>query len=72
MAASQAANLLEKTVGHGDNATVTTDVSNYNKNESGAETGPPIRATTWQGKNSIAVGMTEQPLPHCAPCADDV
>lgn len=57
MAASQAANLVEKAVVHSDNATVTTDVSSYNKKEYGVETGPPIQATTWQGKNSIAVGM---------------
>ncbi|GES63282.1 alcohol dehydrogenase [Aspergillus terreus] len=62
MAASQAANLVEKVVGHSDNATVTTDVSSYNKKEYGAETGPPIQATTWQGKNSIAV--VEMPKPR--------
>ncbi|GAB1218569.1 hypothetical protein ATERTT37_007828 [Aspergillus terreus] len=62
MAASQAANLVEKAVGHSDNATVTTDVSSYNKKEYGAETGPPIQATTWQGKNSIAV--VEMPKPR--------
>lgn len=55
MAVSQAANLVEKVVGHGDNANITTDVSNYN-NEYGRETGAKILATTWQGKNSVKVG----------------
>ena len=58
MAMSQAANLAEKIVGHGDNATVTTDVSNYN-NEHGMETGEMIKATTWQGKNQVKVGKQE-------------
>ncbi|KAJ5104716.1 hypothetical protein NUU61_002063 [Penicillium alfredii] len=54
MAASQAANLVEKTVGHGNNATITTDVSHYN-NEYGMETGDRIQATTWQGKKNVKV-----------------
>lgn len=56
MAFTQAANLVEKAIGHGDNATITTDVSNYN-NEYGQETGDKILATTWQGKNTVKVGM---------------
>ena len=55
MAFAQAANSVEKVIGHGDNATITTDVSNYN-NEFGRETGETIQATTWQGKNTIKVG----------------
>lgn len=58
MAMSQAANLVEKVLGHGDNATVTTDVSNYS-NEYGVETGEMIKATTWQGKNQVKVGKQE-------------
>ncbi|KAJ5145874.1 Alcohol dehydrogenase superfamily zinc-type [Penicillium bovifimosum] len=61
MAMSQAANLVEKIVGHDDNATITTDVSNY-KNEHGVETGEPIKATTWQGKNAVKV--VEMPKPR--------
>jgi hypothetical protein len=56
MAATQAANLVEKAVGHSGTATVTTDISNYN-NEHGVETGEKIRATVWQGKNSVEIGM---------------
>lgn len=57
MAVSQAANIVEKVLGHDDNATITTDVSNYN-NEYGMESGPLIKATTWQGKNKVAVGTS--------------
>lgn len=57
MAASRAANVAEMAVGHGGNATVTTDVSNYSKEGYGEETGAMIKATTWQGKNSVKVGM---------------
>jgi hypothetical protein len=57
MAVSQAANIVEKVIGHDDNATITTDVSNY-KNEYGMESGPSIKATTWQGKNKVAVGTS--------------
>ncbi|KAJ6141029.1 hypothetical protein N7497_011922 [Penicillium chrysogenum] len=61
MAMTQAANLVEKALGHGDNATVTTDVSSYD-NEYGVETGEMIQATTWQGKNQVKV--VEMPKPR--------
>ncbi|PYH98405.1 alcohol dehydrogenase [Aspergillus ellipticus CBS 707.79] len=60
MAATQAANLVEKAVGHGGNATVTTDVSNY-ANEYGQETGERIQATVWQGKNQVEVVQMPKP-----------
>ncbi|KAJ5100461.1 hypothetical protein N7456_006513 [Penicillium angulare] len=60
MAVSQAANLVEKIVGHGDNASVTTDISNYD-NEYGLETGEKILATTWQGKNSVKLVEMQKP-----------
>ncbi|KAJ5825968.1 hypothetical protein N7474_003106 [Penicillium riverlandense] len=60
MAASRAANLVEKAVGHGDNASITTDVSNY-QNEHGMETGEKILATTWQGKKSIKLVEMKKP-----------
>lgn len=59
MAMTQAANLVEKALGHGDNATVTTDASSYD-NEYGVETGEMIQATTWQGKNQVKVGKREK------------
>ena len=57
MAASRAANVAEMAVGHSGNATVTTDVSNYGKEGYGEDTGAKIKATTWQGKNSVKVGV---------------
>ena len=56
MAVSQAANIAEKVVGHSNNATIDTDISNYAKGESGQETGEKIKATVWQGKNTVEVG----------------
>ncbi|KAL2832556.1 chaperonin 10-like protein [Aspergillus cavernicola] len=62
MAATQAANLVERAIGHtyGD-ANITTDVSNYN-NEYGVETGETIQAAIWQGKNNV--GIVEMPKPR--------
>ncbi|KAL3481455.1 chaperonin 10-like protein [Aspergillus californicus] len=62
MAATQAANLVERAVGHthGD-ANITTDVSSYD-NEYGTETGEKIQATIWQGKNDV--GIVEMPKPR--------
>ncbi|KAK1141956.1 hypothetical protein N8T08_008279 [Aspergillus melleus] len=62
MAVSQAANIAEKVVGHSDNATIDTDISNYAKGESGQETGEKIKATVWQGKNTVEV--VEMPKPR--------
>ncbi|GAT27710.1 alcohol dehydrogenase [Aspergillus luchuensis] len=59
MAATQAANLVEKAVGHSGNASVTTDVSNY-YGEYGQETGEKIKATIWTGKNHVEVGVIPQ------------
>lgn len=56
MAMSQAANVAERIVGHGDNADIATDVTNYVKGDYGEETGTRIKATTWQGKNSVEIG----------------
>ena len=56
MAMSQAANVAERIVGHGDNADIATDVTNYAKGDYGEETGTRIKATTWQGKNSVKIG----------------
>ncbi|EHA28570.1 hypothetical protein CBS63078_8740 [Aspergillus niger] len=61
MAATQAANLVEKAVGHSGNASVTTDVSNY-YGEYGQETGEKIKATIWTGKNHVEV--VEMPKPR--------
>ena len=63
MAATQAANLVEKAVGHSGNATITTDISNY-AGEHGQESGEKIKATIWQGKNQVEVGkLNRAPFP---------
>lgn len=56
MATTQAAYAVEKVIGHGDNATVQTDVSNYAENDYGVKNAPKIKAATWQGKGSVKVG----------------
>jgi threonine dehydrogenase-like Zn-dependent dehydrogenase len=62
MAATRAANLVERAIGHthGD-ANIHTDISNYN-NEFGTETGEKIRAAIWKGKNDV--GIVEMPKPR--------
>ncbi|KAL4932445.1 zinc-dependent alcohol dehydrogenase [Aspergillus undulatus] len=70
MAATQAANLVEKAVGHGDTATVHTDISNYSKNEAGVETGEKILAAVWNGKNDVTTA--EMPKPRVIDGADVV
>lgn len=56
MAMSQAANVAERIVGHGDNADIATDVTNYAKGDFGEETSTRIKATIWQGKKSVKIG----------------
>ncbi|KAJ5632961.1 Alcohol dehydrogenase superfamilyzinc-type [Penicillium lividum] len=60
MAFSQAANLVERIIGHDDNASITTDISNYY--ETGTETNNKILATTWQGKNQVKLVQMPKPL----------
>lgn len=56
MAFSQAANIVEHIADRGDNADITTNVSNYAKGSAGQETDDWIKATTWQGKRSVKLG----------------
>lgn len=57
MATTQAANIAERVVGHGDNADIATDVTNYAQGGAGEETNTEIKATIWQGKRSVKLGM---------------
>ena len=52
---SQAANVVERIVGHGDNADITIDVTNY-EGDAGEETSTRIKATIWNGKKSVKIG----------------
>ncbi|KAI0426334.1 GroES-like protein [Xylaria sp. FL1042] len=51
MSMSQAATVVEKVLGHDDNAVTAQDVSNYSERENG-ET---MKALCWMGKNSVQV-----------------
>lgn len=57
MATAQATYAAETAVGRGDNPTVHTDISNYGEDDFGDKNAPLIKATTWQGKGSVKVGM---------------
>lgn len=60
---SQAANLVEKTVGHADNVVTQQDLSNpaSDRAKYADPSGETMRALTWQGKNSIRVVETPKP-----------
>lgn len=57
MATSQAANIVEHVAKRGDNADITTNVSNYAKGDAGEETDTRIKATVWKGKKSVELGV---------------
>jgi hypothetical protein len=61
MAASRAAYMVEKAIGHDDSAILKQDVSNYE-----AQLGDSMnkmKALTWQGKGKVEVGKSRL---HCA------
>lgn len=57
MTTSEAANIVEHVAKRGDNADITTDVSNYAKGDAGEETNTRIKATVWKGKKSVELGV---------------
>ena len=61
--ATQAANLVEKVLGHGDNADIVQDVTNPGKDrEKYADpSGEMMKALTWQGKNTVDVLEVPKP-----------
>ncbi|MCJ1261123.1 hypothetical protein MMC22_000987 [Lobaria immixta] len=63
MAMSQAANLLEKVLGHGDNAVTEQNMSNPSRNPEkyGDPSGETMKALAWMGKNKVE--MVETPKP---------
>lgn len=58
MAMSQAANLLEKVLGHGDNAVTEQNMSNPSRNPEkyGDPSGETMKALAWMGKNKVEMG----------------
>ncbi len=58
MATSQAAALIEKALGHGDNATTAQDVTNpaQDPQKYADPSGEKMKALVWMGKNSVKLG----------------
>lgn len=58
MALSQAAALVEKAIGHSDNATTAQDITNPARDRSkyADPSGETMKALIWNGKNSVKVG----------------
>lgn len=58
MALSQASNLLEKVLGHGDNAVIEQDMSNPSRNPEryGDPSGETMKALAWMDKNKVDIG----------------
>lgn len=54
MATTRAAYQVEKAVGHGDNAIIQQDVSNYEKT---GDSGEMMKALAWMGKNKVEMSM---------------
>lgn len=61
--ASQAAYVVEKAVGHGDNSVTKQDVSSYEQSEAG----PTMKALVWMAKNKVEIGLHELALPKQCP-----
>ena len=63
MALAQAATVIEKIVGHGNNATITQNVSNPAKNrEKYGHPTEKMKALTWQGANTVKIEETPRPI----------
>lgn len=58
MTTSQGLFIIEKAIGHGDNALTEQDVSNPSKDPEhyGNPSGEMMKALVWMGKNSVKVG----------------
>ncbi len=62
-AVAQAANLIEKALGHGDNAVTEQNVTNPGRDrEKYADpSGEKMKALIWMGKNTVEVGQSHRP-----------
>lgn len=58
MALSQAANLVEKALGHGDNAITEQNMTNpaRDREKYGDPSGEKMKALAWMGKGSVELG----------------
>lgn len=63
MAVSQAAGLVEKFLGHGNNATTEQDITNPGKDRAkyADPSGEMMKALVWNGKNSVKVQDVPKP-----------
>lgn len=59
MAMSQGANLVEKAMGHGDNAVTEQNLTNpaRDREKYGDPSGEKMKALVWMGKNTVELGM---------------
>ena len=59
MAMSQGANLVERAMGHGDNAVTEQNLTNpaRDREKYGDPSGEKMKALTWMGKNTVELGM---------------
>lgn len=57
MAVSQAAYGVEKIIGNTEDATIITDITNYENKNFGDKSEAKMKALTWQGKNNVKLGM---------------
>lgn len=66
MSLSQAANLVEKALGHGDNATTEQNITNPDRDRQkyADPSGETMKALAWMGKNNVQMSMSAQPDPH--------
>ena len=64
MALSQASNLLEKAMGHGDNATTEQNMSNPGRDREkyGDPSGEKMKALAWMGKKTVELGIPFPPF----------
>ena len=63
MAMSQAANLAEKAMGHGDNAITEQDVANPARDRAKyGDESETMKALAWMGKNDVQVSKSDSNL----------
>ena len=64
MALSQAAALVEKVIGHGDNATIEQDITNPGRDREkyADSSGETMKALLWMGKNTVEVRKYLRPF----------
>ena len=73
MSLSQAANLVEKALGHGDNATTEQDITNPDRDRQkyADPSGEMMKALVWMSPNNVQISACAHPDSHATiPCCD--